>query len=149
MATQDPLDQLQRLLTEKERQRGVWAPQLETLRAQASATTAVLSELAQTAVRPQRPEVEILLAGPDQNWAEEVMHRLRMALPAATVNRHEARTPLREAPSSGCTVRCSVALSGIPHAEAVQKVRAELASIPDLEVDYSEPIDLIVVTPRG
>jgi hypothetical protein len=42
-----------------------------------------------------------------------------------------------------------MALPGSRHAEAVQKVRAELALIPDLEVDYSEPIDLIVVTPRA
>ena len=38
---------------------------------------------------------------------------------------------------------------GVSNGKAVAEVRTALAKMADLEVDYSEPIDLIVVTPRG
>jgi len=40
-------------------------------------------------------------------------------------------------------------LPGLSNGKAVAEVRAALAKMTDLEVDYSESIDLIVVTPRG
>jgi hypothetical protein len=42
-----------------------------------------------------------------------------------------------------------VFVPGVPGAKASEMVRSVLARMDDLEVDYSEPIDLIVVAPRG
>jgi hypothetical protein len=48
----------------------------------------------------------------------------------------------------GFTVRCQVSLTGTPAEKATGQVRAALAGMNDLDVDYSEPRDLVVVSPR-
>jgi hypothetical protein len=50
---------------------------------------------------------------------------------------------------TGFTVRCQVSLPGVPGATVTEQVRAALANMDGLEVDYSEPLDLVVVTPIG
>jgi len=57
---------------------------------------------------------------------------------------------LRDAqPLTGVTVRCQVSLPGVRGAKATEQVRAALASMEDLEIDYSEPLALVVVSPSG
>jgi hypothetical protein len=37
----------------------------------------------------------------------------------------------------------------VPEATATEHVRAALAKMEGLEIDYSEPVDLVVVAPAG
>jgi hypothetical protein len=153
MATKpSPLEQLKTLVDEQAGPAIDWRDSLPTLRAQASATSAVLSELAQappTHSPPQREYVDIVLAAPSRNWAEDIAGRLRQALPLAQVELGVPGERLPDASPPGYTVRCQVSLPGFSNGKAVAEVRAALAQMHDLEVDYSEPVDLIVVTPRG
>jgi hypothetical protein len=147
-----PLEQLKTLVDERAGSAIDWRDSLPTLRAQASATSAVLSELAQTPPTEsplQRKYVDIVLAAPSRDWAEDIAGRLRQAVPLAQVELGVPGERLPDAPPPGYTVRCQVSLPGVSNGKAVAEVRAALAKMDDLEVDYSEPIDLIVVTPRG
>ncbi len=153
MATEStPLEQLTALLDEQADSSEAWRKMLPTLRARSAATSAVLSELARTSPtdsRPTRDYVDMVLAAPSRDWAQDVAGRLRQALPLAQVELGVPGARLPDAPPPGCTVRCHVSLPGVSNGKAVAEVRAALAKIPDLEVDYSQPIDLIVVTPSG
>jgi len=153
MATKpSPLEQLRTLVDERAGSAIDWRDSLATLRAQASATSAVLSELAQTPLTdspPQRKYVDIVLAAPSRDWAEDVASRLLQALPLARVELGTPGERLPDAPRPGYTVRCQLSLPGVSNGKAVAEVCAALEKMDDLEVDYSKPIDLIVVTPRG
>jgi hypothetical protein len=147
-----PLEQLTALLDEEADSSEAWLKMLPTLRARSAGTSVALSELARTSPtdsRPTRDYVDIVIAAPSRDWAEDVAGRLRQALPLARVELGVPGAPLPEAPPPGYTVRCHVSLPGVSNGKAVAEVRAALEQMHDLEVDYSEPVDLIVVTPRG
>jgi hypothetical protein len=131
-----------------------WRTKLPTLRAQSAATSAMLGELARTpptTPRPERAYADVVLAAPTREWAEDVADRLRKALPSGV--QVDLGTPgegLRDGqPLTGFTVRCQVSLPGARGAKATEQVRAALANMEDLEIDYSEPLDLVVVSPSG
>jgi hypothetical protein len=146
-----PLEQLTSLLDERADASEQWRKMLPTLRARSAATSTMLSELARSPAdsRPTRDYVDIVLAAPSRDWAQDVTDRLRQALPLARVELGVSGAPLPDAPPPGYTVRCHVSLPGVSNGKAVAEVRTALAKRADLEVDYSEPIDLVVVTPRG
>jgi hypothetical protein len=146
-APQDPLRELTELLDNEDERRNSWAPHRDALRAQGSATASVLNELVHTTTKPERQGVEVLLTGPGKEWVDAVERMLLAALPDASINRNVATgSPQDLAPDY--IARDSIALPDLAHASAVQKVKGALASMTHLKVDYSEPIDLIVVTPK-
>lgn len=147
-----PLEELSELLAKHAPSASRWLDSLPTLRARASATSVILQELAQTpaSARPRRTAgVRLVLAAPSKEWAENVECRLREALPQdATVRCAQPGERLPHAPPPpGCTVRREVVLPKSSAAIARRDVLAALSSITGLEIDYSEPIDLIVVAP--
>jgi hypothetical protein len=147
-----PLEQLTTLLDERADASEQWRKMLPTLRARSAGTSVALSELARTSPtdsRSTRDYVDIVIAAPSRDWAQDVTDRLRQALPLARVELGVPGAPLPEAPPPGYTVRCHVSLPGVSNGKAVAEARSALAKMTDLEVDYSESIDLIVVTPRG
>lgn len=153
-AEPSPLEHLQALLQEQAGQAREWRMKLPTLRAQASATSFTLEELARTPPTtsvPERGYADVVLAAPTKEWAEEVAGRLRDALPSGVqVDLGAPGEPLRDGqPLTGFTVRCQVSLPGVPGAVVTGRVRAALAKMEDLEIDYSEPLDLVVVAPSG
>ncbi len=85
------------------------------------------------------------------NGRQDVAARLRNALPSgAQVDLGDPGESLRDGqPLTGFTVRCQVSLPGVRGAKATEQVRAALADMEDLEIDYSEPLDLVVVSPSG
>lgn len=148
------LDELKTLAAQQTTRASEWNDSLSTIRAQASATSVILDQLAQTPPtepKPRREYVAVVLAAPSQGWANDVVDRLRNGLPSgARVELGGPGEALRDAPPpTGYTVRCQVFVPGVPGAKASEMVRSVLARMDDLEVDYSEPIDLIVVAPRG
>jgi hypothetical protein len=153
-AEPSPLERLQSLVHAQAGPAREWRTKLPTLRAQASATSAVLGELARTSpatALPDREYADVVLSAPTREWAEDVADRLRNALPSGAQVRLGARGEgLRDGQTlTGFTVRCEVSLPGVRGAKATEQVRAALANIEDLEIDYSEPLDLVVVSPSG
>lgn len=149
-----PLEHLQALAQERAGQAREWRMKLPVLRAQSAATSFKLGELARTpptASGPERGYADVVLAAPTKEWAEDVTDRLRDALPAGIqVELGAPGEPLRDGqPLTGFTVRCQVSLPGVPGARVTGQVRAALANMEDLEIDYSEPLDLVVVAPRS
>ncbi len=131
-----------------------WHTKLPTLRAQASATLVMLGELARTlpsTPRPVREYADVVLAAPSKEWAEALADRLRSALPSGVqVDLSAPGEGLRDGqPLTGFTVRCQVALPGVRGAKATEQVRSALAKMGGLEIDYSESLDLVVVSPSG
>ncbi len=130
-----------------------WLAKLPTLRAQSAAISVVL-ELARTpptAPRPERDYADVVLAAPTKEWAEDVADRLRKVLPSGVqIDLGAPGEGLRDGePLTGFTVRCQVSLPGVHGAKATAQVRAALANMEGLEIDYSEPLDLVVVSPSG
>lgn len=131
----------------------VWRASLPTLRAQSLATSVILQRLAETPVlavpAPQSAAVDVVLAAPSKEWAQDVERRLRDALPKADVRLGQPSERLPDAPPpSGFTVRCEVVvLPKTAHGEVRDAVLRAFRSMGGLEIDYSEPIDLIVVAP--
>lgn len=153
MASQSSsLEQLAALIDKQVPSANIWRDMLPTLRAQASATSAVLTELAHTPPSespPHREYVDIVLAAPSKDWAEDVARWLRHKLPAAQVALGSSGERLPDAPPPpGYTVRCEVSLPGYTGKAARGAVLAALGKMAGIEVDYSEPIDLIVVAPK-
>jgi hypothetical protein len=115
---------------------------------------AVLGELARTPSStplPLREYADVVLAAPTREWAEDVADRLRNALPSGVrVDFGAPGEGLRDGPPlTGFTVRCQVSLPGVRGAKVTEQVRAALADMEGLEIDYSEPLDLVVVSPSG
>jgi hypothetical protein len=84
-AEPSPLERLQSLAHAQAGPAREWRTKLPTLRAQASATSAVLGELARTPLAtplPDREYADVVLSAPTREWAEDVADRLRNALPA-------------------------------------------------------------------
>lgn len=151
-AQSSPHEQLTALLDEHERETAEWLEQLPMLRAKTAATGAVLDRLAQTwpTDRPRhRGFADVVFAASTEAWLEDVVARLRGELPSgAGIDLGErAGIPRDEEPPTGFTVSCRVSLPGMSGAKATGRVRAALAGIEDVDVDYSEPLDLIVVSP--
>jgi hypothetical protein len=74
MTEPTPLEQLTALLDERADASEEWRKMLPTLRARSAATSAVLSELARTSPtdsRPTRDYVDIVLAAPSRDWAQD------------------------------------------------------------------------------
>lgn len=157
MATQaqpSPLEQLTALLDEYGRETAEWREKLPTLQAKTAAIGAVLDRLAETWPTdppPRHEYADIVLAAPDMEWAENVATRLRNTLPpGAQIDLGEPGASLRDRrPPAGFTVRCQVSLPGVPGTKATGQVRAALANMGGLEIDFSEPLNLIVVSPTG
>jgi hypothetical protein len=153
-AEPSPLERLQSLVHAQAGPALEWRTKLPTLRAQSAATSAILRELARTpptTPRPEREYADVVLAAPTKEWAEDVAGRLRHALPSeAQVRLGAPGESLRDGQTlTGFTVRCQVSLPGVRGAKATEQVRAALANIEGLEIDYSEPLDLVVVSPSG
>jgi hypothetical protein len=153
-AEPSPLERLQSLVHEQAGPAREWRAKLPILRAQSAATSVMLEELARTpptAPRPKREYADVVLAAPTEEWAEDVAARLRNALPGGVqVDLGAPGNGLRDGQSlTGFTVRCQVSLPGVRGTQATQQVRAALANMEGLEIDYSEPLDLVVVSPSG
>jgi hypothetical protein len=153
-AEPSPLEQLQALVQAQAGPAREWRMKLPALRAQTSATSTVLEELART--RPavslsERGYADVVLAAPTEEWANDVAERLRDALPAgAQVNLGAGGESLRDGqPLTGFTVRCQISLPGVQGATVTRQVRAALAQWGDLDLGYSEPLDLVVVAPSA
>lgn len=146
------LDELEALVKEREAGASYWQDLLPTLRAQASASSAVLTELVQhqTGPRSRRPIVDAILAAPDEAWADRVIGQLKAALPELLVDRGPSPQGLTSAPPPvGYTIRVGLELPAASQEAAREQVLAALARIEDADVDYSDPLDLIVISPRG
>lgn len=149
-----PLEQLTALLDEYGRQTAEWLEKLPTLQAKTAATGAVLDRLAQTWPTdppPRREYADVVLAAPEREWAEHVASRLSNALPSGVqIDLGAPDESLRDGgPPTGLTVRCQVSLPGWSGAKTTEEVRAALANMGGLEIDFSEPLNLIVVSPSG
>lgn len=146
------LEQLRKLLAGRQTEVKLWNESSPTLRAQASASTAILDELAQqppTGPARQGRGVDVLVSAPDAEWGAGVLLRLREALPDWPAGPLE--TWRREAVQPGVPgsiVRISVDVPERDGRLPVERVRSALTTIESVSVDYSEPLDLIVVTPR-
>jgi hypothetical protein len=148
-----PLEQLTALLDEYGRQTSEWWEKLPILRAKTVASGVVLDRLAQTWPTdppPRRGYADVVLAAPTREWAREIVAQLRNALPfGAQVDLGARGEGLRDGqPLTGFTVSCQVSAPGVSGATVTKQVRTALANMEDLEVDYTEPLDLIVVSPR-
>lgn len=149
-AQPSPLEQLASLLDEQASRAKKRREQLPSLRAKMLATGIMLDEFARTSPvdpPPRRRGVEVVLAAPDEEWAQDVAARLRDALPNARVElvdmpKHRPETTL----PTPFSVRCLV--SDIHGRHADERVRAALEQADDLKVDHSKSLDLIVVSPR-
>jgi len=153
-AEPSPLEHLQALMQDQAAPAREWRMKLPTLRAQASATSFKLGKLARTQPTtsvPERGYADVVLAAPTKEWAEDVADRLRDALPPdVQVELGAPGEPLRDGqPLTGFTVSCQVSLPGLPGATVTEQVCAALVNMEGLEVDYSEPLDLVVVAPIG
>lgn len=152
-AEPSPLERLQRLVREQAGPAREWRSKLPTLRAQSAATLAVLEELARTPMTPvpEREFAALVLAAPTKDWADDIAVRLRKALPpGAEVALGAPGEGLRDGqPLTGFTVRCQVSLPGLRGAKATGRVRAALANMEDVEVDYSQLLELVAVSPAG
>jgi hypothetical protein len=153
-AEPSPLERLQSLVRAQAGPAREWRTKLPTLRAQASATSAVLGELARTPPTtplPDREYAAVVLAAPTKDWAGDVADRLRKALSSGVrVDLGAPGEGLRDGqPLTGFTVSCRVSLPGVRGAKATEQVRAAFANMEGLEIDYSELLDLIVVSPSG
>ncbi len=149
-----PLEQLTALLDEYGRQTAEWREKLPTLRAKTAAIGAVLDRLAETWPTdppPRHKYADVVLAAPEREWAEHVATRLRNALPSGVQIDlgGPGESPRDGRPPTGLIVRCQVSLPGVSGAKATKQVRAALANMGGLEIDYSEPLNLIVVSPSG
>lgn len=148
----DALEELKALVSEREATDSYWQSLLPTLRAQASASSAVLTELVQhqQATRGPRRAVDAILAAPDEPWADQLIRELTAAVPNLRVNRGPAPEALRSAPPpSGYTIRLEIEPPASSEKNARDQVLAALAGIEHVDVDYSEPLDLMVISPRG
>jgi hypothetical protein len=148
----EPLQELKDLLDAQEQSVDLTRHYRDVLRSQASASAAVLNELASTPITAspvQRSYVDVLIAAPSRDWAEGIAAHLRSALGAgAEVLLGLPGEPLPDSvPPTGFTVRCEVRLASVSASEARDRVRRALSNIDDAEVDYSQPLDLFVVTP--
>jgi len=148
------LEHLQALMQEQADRAREWRTKMPILRAQSAAASFQLRELARmplAASPPKRGYADVVLAAPSKEWAKGVADRLRDALPAgAQVDLEADGESVSDGQSlTGFTVRCQVSLAGVPAATATRQVRAALASMEGLEVDYSKPLDLVVVAPSG
>ncbi len=149
-----PLERLQALIRAQAGPAQDWRNKLPTLRAQASATSAMLRELARTppaAPPPDRGYAALVLAAPTMDWTEDVSERLRRALPLkARIDLDTPGNGLRDdQPPTGFTVNCRVSVPGVSGAKVTEQVRAALSNIEGLEIEYSEPLVLVVVSPSG
>jgi hypothetical protein len=148
------LERLQSLVHAQAGPAREWRTKLPTLRAQTAATSAVLEELARTPPTTplrEREYADLVLAAPTKEWAEDVADRLRKALPfGVQVDLGPPAEGLRDGqPLTSFTVRCQVSLPGMRGAKATEQVRAALANVEGLEIDYSQPLNLVVVSPSG
>jgi hypothetical protein len=114
----------------------------------------LLGELARTSPAkrlPDRGYADVVLSAPTKEWADDVAAQLRSALPSGVQVRLGASgEDLRDGQTlTGFTVRCEVSLPGVRGAKATEQVRTALANIEGVEIDYSEPLDLVVVSPSG
>jgi hypothetical protein len=152
MATDpSPLEELKDLLAKTAPAAKAWRDALPILRAQSSATSVVLQELARTPIsavrRPRTAGVDVVLAAPSREWAEDLVSRLEDALPQARLRFGQPGERLPDASPPECILRCEVLLPKVLHTEARDVVLRAFRSMDGLKVDYSEPIDLIVVAP--
>jgi hypothetical protein len=132
------------------------ASALDQILSQVGASAAVLSDLASTPVgaRPRssnvhgKSRVDVVLAAPTKQWAELVAAKLRIAL-GQGVDLMPLSAELPESNfRSSFTLRYSATVPGTP-TEAKERVGRALHSIPEVDVDYSEPIDLFVAKARA
>jgi hypothetical protein len=133
----------------------VQASALDQVLSQVGASAAVLSDLASTPIgagpRPShiagKSRVDILLAAPTKEWADTVSTKLKSAL-GEGVDLVSIGPAPPEGVYHGFALRYSAAVPGTG-TEAEQRVARALESIPEVDVEYSAPIDLFVAKARA
>jgi hypothetical protein len=145
----DELAELDRSLRQRASLSRSGRDSLDHLRVQSKATSAILNGLAATPPGAvPRAFVDVVLVSPSRQWAEDIKQRLRDALPNAEIKLGEPGGRLPDAPEPVLhTVSCAIAIPEVSAGTARKKVLTALANMLDVETDYSEPIDLIVVKP--
>jgi hypothetical protein len=113
----------------------------------------MLEELARTpphAPPPKRSYANVVIAAPNQEWAQDIADRLHNALPTGVrVDLGVPGEPLRAGrPLTTFTVRCAVSLPGVPGSTVTREVLSALTDLEGVETDYSQLLDLIVLTPE-
>jgi hypothetical protein len=146
-----PPDRLQSLVQAHAARAREWRMKLPTLRAQSSATSFMLRELARTppgGVAHKSAYADVVLAAPTKQWADQVANRLRRALPSGAQVDLMCGEPQPQAqPLTSLIVRYRVSLPGVPGMVTTEQVRAALARMEELETRYSETLGLVVVAP--
>jgi hypothetical protein len=147
------LERLRTLVRQRELQTRIWRERQPALRAQAAANAAVLDYLARPAPSNPAPAprrgVDVLLAAPNAKWALGVMVRLCEAFPEW--NGSFLAAGMREGHVTGMLshsfiLRFCVDIPGEREA-AARRVRSTVEEA-GLRTDYSQPLDLLVVTPH-
>lgn len=151
-ARPEPLDELKELdrsFKQRAPLRKAWRDSLDAMRVQSKAASVVLSGLAENPPdAPPRTYVDVVLVSRGRQEADDIEQRLRKALPTADIKLGVPGERLPSAPEPVLyTVSCAIAIPEVSAAMARRMVLSALADIPDVETDYSEPIDLIVVKP--
>jgi len=154
MAAESPAtDRLTELLEKHSARAKRYTFEIPVLRAAAAAASARIARLARTpagAAPPQRTYVDVVLAAPSREWAEDVAERLRSELSDAQIHLRPPGTRLADAPTSrGYVVGCEISWRGQTVPRAKNAVMMALAGMSDIEVDDNQRIDLVVVTPRA
>jgi hypothetical protein len=151
-----PLDEFNELIADRESKVNLWADALPALRAQSSASAAVLNELAEKTpgnVQTRPGGVDLMLVAPEMApWVRRVFAHLREAFPDERSLRNPPIEMQRLPDNSGWpqpprTIKAHLDIKDAPDGPASRRVQAALAELPDVDVDYSEPLDLLVVTP--
>jgi len=144
-------DRLTELLQQQSERAKQYASEIPLLRAAAHATSDRLTRLAATppgVSPPQQAYVDIVFEAPSRAWAEDLAVRLGSQLPNVQVNLGPSDTALQDAPVPGYVIRCEVSWRDQAPLDAKEAVMRALADMGDVEVNYNEPIDLVVVAPR-
>jgi hypothetical protein len=153
MAAESPAtDRLTELLEKHSARAKRYAFEIPVLRAAGAAASARIARLARTpagAAPPQRTYVDVVVAAPNREWAEDVAERLRRELPDARIDLRPPGARLADAPTSrGYVVGCEISWRGRAVPGAKDAVKMALAGMSDVEVDDNQRIDVVVVTPR-
>jgi hypothetical protein len=129
---------------------------LEAYRSQVGASAAVLDRLAEQPVSRRRSEVaasggasvDILLAAPSQAWADAVVERLPEVLGTDVQLTSLGPTVPRSDLTQALNLRLCATFPWRDSDRARKRIREAFQAMPEVDFDYSEPIDLFVVTAR-
>lgn len=153
MSDADQLERLRQLVAEQSVNATSRHAQLQQLQASAQATTLILDALARKpadASESHRSLADVLLVMPSSSDAERFVDHMKEALgPNAHIRLDLPTDERRDGPSlpSGYALRSQITVTGLYGADLSAHVQSALRTLEGVVVDYSEPLDLIVVTP--